>query len=100
MTTAAASTRFTPSLHAERRSADMPTTTIPTRRASARQADTREYRLICAVAFLFFLPIVTIAHLMPRGFRERMIGSREAGRSVFADARAMVANTIPYAFMG
>lgn len=76
------------------------TTAISSMRRSSRRAETREYQLIAAVAFIFFLMIVVVARLMPRTWRERMVGERVEGRSVLADARAMVANTIPYAFMG
>lgn len=70
-------------------------TTIGERR-KARRAAERDYRLITATAFPVFVAIATLARLLPREARVKLTGGR---RTVLADARAMVAATIPFAFM-
>lgn len=70
-------------------------TTIGERR-KARRAAERDYRAITAAAFPVFLAISTLARLLPREARVKLTGGR---RSIIADARAMVAATIPFAFM-
>ena len=61
-----------------------------------RKAATREYRAVLAVAFPIFLGVAVVARLLPYAWRGRLCGSER--RSVWGDARAMAAATIPVAF--
>lgn len=68
-------------------------------RMSSRRASRREYLVVSAIAFPIFFVIVLFARLLPRSRRERLLGAFVDG-NVFAQAKAMAATTIPYAFMG
>jgi hypothetical protein len=66
-------------------------------RRRARRAAEREYRLMTAAAFPLFLTVAVGARALPPAWRRRICGGEHP--SVVADARAMVAATIPLAFM-
>lgn len=66
-------------------------------RRRARRAAEREYRLLSAAAFPLFLAVAAGARLLPLSGRRRICGGEHP--TVLADARAMVAATIPMAFM-
>jgi hypothetical protein len=66
-------------------------------RRRARRAAEREYRLLSAAAFPLFLAVAVGARMLPSPWRRRICGGEHP--TVLADARAMVAATIPMAFM-
>jgi len=68
-------------------------------RLRARRAEEREFRLLYAVSFVFFLVVVAAVRLLPRPWRPRLVGSG-ADRSIIAEAKAAASIAIPYAFMG
>ncbi|MEM6665505.1 MAG: hypothetical protein AAF638_03795 [Pseudomonadota bacterium] len=72
---------------------------VPMSRLETRRADRREFRLVYALSFIFFLVIAVFARLLPRSRRPYPLGSGDY-RSIVGEARAITNMTIPYAFMG
>ncbi|MEI8144732.1 MAG: hypothetical protein WCH83_04655 [Alphaproteobacteria bacterium] len=68
------------------------------KRGSTRRADRLEYRLIFALAFIVFFVVAIAARIMPRAWRERVLGLPHRG-GIVSDARSMVTSSIPFAFM-
>jgi len=69
--------------------------------AQQRRRRRREFRLIFAVCFPFFLVAAILARLLPvRGRTFGEAGERPARRgSIFEEAKAAANTTIPFAFM-
>ncbi len=63
-----------------------------------RKQDEREYRLLFALGFLFFLAIALVTRLLPRRWRPFPPGPN-GHRSIIGDAKAAADVSIPYAFM-
>lgn len=72
------------------------TTSSPTLRL--RERAEREFRLLFAVCFMFFLVVAVAARLLPRRWRPFPPGPRGA-RSIFGDARAAANTSIPFVYM-
>ncbi len=64
-----------------------------------RRVDEREYRLLMAVGFPFFLLATVIARLLPSRWGARP-PEAAPGRSIFAEARTAASIAIPFAFRG
>lgn len=74
-------------------------TTTTTSRLSSRRRAEREFRAMQVLACAIFLPITTVARLLPRATRAKLLGSALGG-SVFHEAIALANTTLPFAFMG
>ncbi len=68
-------------------------------RLRARRAEEREFRLLYAVSFGFFLVVVAAVRLLPRPWRPQLVGAG-GDRSIIAEAKAAASIAIPFAFMG
>jgi hypothetical protein len=68
-------------------------------RLTSRRDARREYLLVSAIAFMIFMVVVLFARLLPRARRARLLGACADG-NIVAQARAMAAMSIPFAFMG
>mgnify|MGYP006271319097 CR=1 FL=1 len=60
--------------------------------------DRMEFRLLIAVAMLWFLVVAALSRLLPRSWRP-LTGSAPRHESLFAEARRTAYTVIPYAFM-
>jgi hypothetical protein len=65
--------------------------------ARARRRERREYRILCFVAFAFFLAVAALERLLPRRWRSLPRGGKRG--SIIADARAATYSTVPFVFM-
>jgi hypothetical protein len=68
-------------------------------RGAMKRSDEMENRILFVAAFLICLPVTALAHLMPRAWRHKLLGSA-AGGSFIAEARTMASMTVAFAFMG
>jgi hypothetical protein len=60
--------------------------------------DRIEFRLLIAVAMLWFLVVATLSRLLPQSWRP-LAGTAARNESLFAEARRTAYTVIPYAFM-
>lgn len=72
--------------------------THPVSLTKLRREKAREFRLILAVAFLYFLLVAIVARLLPRAWRPSL-PLAEGRRSVIGDAKALAGTVVPFAFM-
>ncbi len=63
-----------------------------------RTETAREFRLIYALAFVYFLPIALVARFLPSHYRSCGT-TKPARRSVIDEARATAGALVPFAFM-
>ena len=68
-------------------------------RENARRADQRDYRLLYTLTSPLFFTIASLSFLLPRALASKLSGLDVHG-SVFARARELANNTLPYTFMG
>lgn len=68
-------------------------------RSATKRSDEMENRILFVAAFLICLPVTALAHLLPRTWRHKLLGSA-AGGSFIAEARTMASMTVAFAFMG
>jgi hypothetical protein len=74
-------------------------TMVRTSRSALKRSDELENRILFVAAFLICLPVTAMAHLLPRAWRHKLLGSA-AGGSFVAEARTMASMTVAFAFMG
>ncbi|MEO1089941.1 MAG: hypothetical protein AAFX81_04880 [Pseudomonadota bacterium] len=67
--------------------------------ARLRRDKAREFRLILAVAFLYFLVVSVVARLLPQALRPALPDGGNRRRSVIGDAKALAGTFVPFAFM-
>lgn len=72
--------------------------THPVSLTKVRREKAREFRLILAVAFVWFLLVVCVARLLPRAWRPSL-PSTGGRRSVIGEAKALAGTFVPFAFM-
>jgi hypothetical protein len=72
--------------------------THPASLTKMRREKAREFRLILAVAFLYFLVVACVARLLPTALRPSLPPT-SGRRSVIGEAKALAGTFVPFAFM-
>ena len=72
--------------------------THPVSLTKLRREKARAFRLMLALAFVYFLIVALVARLLPRAWRPSL-PPMNGRRSVIGEARALAGTFVPFAFM-
>lgn len=68
-------------------------------RLRVRASERRQYRVILASTFLFFLTAALIARVLPKSWQPASDAAASGHRSILVEARALADSVLPFAFM-